>query len=525
MSVLNLLRNLPPFLYIMEEKEDWFKIKKYPHIGRPIKNKDYNRIKRYVENPDKVRTHSFLPFIHKTILKRRFRADVNNLKENPSGKRQRIKDKPKERPIFFASHLDAMIFSKYNNILIDAYEKYIEDEPFNESIVAYRKIPVIKGKKGNRCNIDFTKTAFEYIKSNQDRKLTVIVADITSFFDNLNHKILKKKWTEILLETTLPPDHYNLFKSLTRIKYVESNQLFDAYNQIVYVERGVPNSSSKRERIKKRINNPKYFKEKNVVSYCEKKDFIKHNLNLIKSKNNSTGIPQGSPISATLANIYMLDFDKLVFKKIESINGFYQRYSDDLIIVCERQDEEDIIKLIRDTISGEFAKLVIEPKKTKLYHFEMLDGLFKGFTVNEKTKQPNYNKPLEYLGFSFDGQRVLIKNAGFSKFYRSMKGAFNRAVSFAKHSKNPDKSIFKSSLYKRFTYKGAKRKLIYRPSINDPKVYKPSREYNWGNYLTYVFKADEAMKTINGNSAIKKQSRKVWSEFHRLMKINELKLK
>lgn len=509
----------------MEELEEWFKIKKYPHIGKPITIKDYSRVKMYVNNPDKIREHSFLPFIHKTILKRKFRADKNIIGKNPSGKRQRIREKPKDRPIFFASHLDAMIFSKYNSILIVAYEKYIEDKPFNESIVAYRKIPVIKGEKGNRCNIDFTKTAFEYIKSNQDRKLTVIVADITSFFDSLNHKILKKKWAEILHETSLPPDHYNLFKSLTRIKYVESNQLFDAYNQTVYVDRGVPNSSTKRERVKKRINNPKYFKEKNVVSYCDKDVFLKNNLNLIISKNNIGGIPQGSPISATLANIYMLDFDKVVSAKIESINGFYQRYSDDLVIVCERQNEDDIIKLIRDTISGEFASLTIEPKKTKLYHFEMIDGLFKGFAVDEKTKQPNNNRPLEYLGFSFDGQRVLVKNSGFSKFYRSMKGAFSRAVSFAMHSKNPDKSLFKSRLYKRFTHKGAQRKLIYRPLKSDPKVYKPSREYNWGNYLTYIYKADDAMKTINENSAIKKQSRKVWGKFHRLMKIHELELK
>jgi hypothetical protein len=508
----------------MEEFEEWFKIKKYPHIGKPITIKDYNRVKMYVNNPDKIRKHSFLPFIHKTILKRKFRADKSILVKNPSGKRQRIKDKPKERPIFFASHIDAMIFSKYNNILIEAYEKYIEDKPFNESIVAYRKIPVIKGKKGNRCNIDFTKTAFEYIKSNQNLKLTVIVADITSFFDNLNHKILKKKWAEILHEKALPLDHYNLFKALTRIKYVESNQLFEAYDQNVFVERGVPNFARKRERVRKKVNDIKYFKEKNVVSYCEKEEFLKNNLNLIKSKDNITGIPQGSPISATLANIYMLDFDRVVFEKIEAINGFYQRYSDDLIIVCERQYEEEVIKLIRDTINGELAKLVIEPQKTKLYHFEMIDGLFKGFAIDEKTKEPNSKKPLEYLGFSFDGQRVLIKNAGFSKFYRSMKSAFNRAVSFAMHSKNPDKSLFKSRLYKRFTYKGANRKLIHRPLKSNPKVYKPSREYDWGNYLTYVNKADEAMKKINENNAIKKQSRKVWGNFHRLMRIHELKL-
>jgi hypothetical protein len=509
----------------MEEIEDWFKIKKYPHIGEPVTIKDYSRVKNYVNDPDKIRIHSFLPFIHKTILKRRFRANKNISKKNPAGKRQRIKDSPKARPIFFASHLDAMIFSKYNSILINAYEKYIVNKPYNESIVAYRKIPVVKGKKGNRCNIDFSKSAFEFIKANRDKKLTVIVADITSFFDNLNHKILKKKWAEVLQETSLPPDHYNLFKALTRIKYVESQQLFEAYNKTIYIERGVPNSSTKRERVKKKINSPKYFKEKNAVYYCNKDEFLKNNLSLIISKNNTTGIPQGSPISATLANIYMLDFDEILFEKIERLNGFYQRYSDDLIIVCERQNEDDIIKLLRDTISGESVELTIEPKKTKLYHFEMIDGLFKGFAVDEITKQPNNNKPLEYLGFSFDGQRVLIKNTGFSKFYRSMKGAFNRAVSLALHSKNPEKSIFKSRLYKRFTHKGAKRKLIYRPSKHDPKVYKPSKEYNWGNYLTYVNKANDAMKTINGNSAIKKQSRKLWGEFHRLMKMHEHKLK
>jgi len=508
----------------MEEFEEWFKIKKYPHIGKAITIKDYNRVKMYVNNPDKIRKHSFLPFIHKTLLKRKFRADKSILEKNPSGKRQRIKDKPKERPIFFASHLDAIIFSKYNNILVEAYEKYIKDKPFNESIVAYRKIPVTKGEKGNRCNIDFAKSAFEFIKSNQNSKLTVIVADITSFFDNLNHKILKKKWAEVLNEKALPPDHFNIFKSLTRIKYVESNQLFDAYNQTVYVERGVPNFAKKKIRIKKKVNDIKYFKEKKVVSYCGKKEFLKNNLNLIKSKNNITGIPQGSPISATLANIYMLDFDRVIFEKIVAINGFYQRYSDDLIIVIERQYEEDIIKLIRETINGEFAKLIIEPQKTKLYHFEMMYELFKGFAINETTKVPCSNKPLEYLGFSFDGQRVLIKNAGFSKFYRSMKSAFNRAVSFAINSKNPDKSLFKSRLYKRFTYKGANRKLIHRPLKSNPKVYKPSKEYDWGNYLTYVNKADDAMKTINDNNTIKKQSRKVWSKFHRLMRLHELKL-
>lgn len=505
--------------------EEWFKIKKYPHIGKPITIKDYNWIKHYVNDPKKIRTHSFLPFIHKTILKRRFRADEGKFHKNPSGKRLRKKYEPKIRHTFFASHLDAMVFSKYNKMLADAYEKYMERMPFNESIVAYRKIPLVKGQKGNKCNIDFAKSVLEYIKAKQDKKLAVIVADITSFFDNLNHKILKQKWAMVLQETTLPPDQYNLFKALTKIKYVESQQLFEAYNRTMIIERGVPNSSMRKEYVRKRISYTKYFKEKNAVAYCYKIDFLKKNLNLVISKNNKTGIPQGSPISATLANIYMLDFDKKIFSYIDNKGGFYQRYSDDLIIVIEQQYEDEIIKLLRETVSGDSVKLTIKPEKTKLYHFEFLSGSFKGFAVDEITKKSNNNKPLEYLGFSFDGQKVLIKDSGFSKFYRTMKGSFNRAASYASYSQNPDKSLFKTRLYKRFTYKGAKRKLIYRNSKLNPKVYQRTKEYNWGNYLSYVYKANMVMQTINGNNAIRKQSRKLWCEFHRLMKFHEIEIK
>lgn len=105
-----------------------------------------------------------------------------------------------------------------------------------------------------------------------------------------------------------------------------------------------------------------------------------------------------------------------------------------------------------------------------------------------------------------------------------MKGAFNRAVSYALFSKNPDKRLFKSSLYKRFTYKGANRKLIYRPSINNPKTYKKTQEYNWGNYVSYVYKADDSMETINGNKVIRRQARKLWRQFHLLLKTSEEKL-
>lgn len=500
------------------ETEKWFKPKKYPHIGEPITLSDYNWIIDYVKTPCKIKTHSFLPLIHKTIKQRKFRADKSKKERTPSKKRFRIKKDDKNREIYFASHLDAQIFSYYNYLLVDAYDKYVELKSFNKCIVAYRKIKVSSTSDNNKCNIEFAESTFKFIKDNNNKKLSVIVADVTSFFDNLNHKILKRKWCEILEEKSLPDDHYNIFKTLTRIKYVESKQLFKSYKKTMMVERGVSNSSVKKEFKRVSIKQSSYFKEKNAVAFCTKSEFLSNNLNLIISKNNTRGIPQGSPISATLANVYMLDFDETIYSKVDELNGYYQRYSDDLIIICEQKDEDEILKLLRTSIADKnIADLEIKSEKTKVYRFEEIEGCFKGFQIDEITKVPNYKIPLEYLGFTYDGNKVLIKTSGYSKFYRSMIKSFKKSASLAKNSKNPDKRIFKSKLYKRFTYKGAKRKIIYQPSKEDPTNYVKTKKFNWGNYLSYVEKSNFVMKEINKGDHIKKQSRKLWRNFHKLM--------
>ncbi len=257
------------------ELENWFKTKKYPHIGIPITIKDYKWVKAYVENSEKIRTHSFLPLIHKSIVKRRFRADELTPVLNSSGKRKRVLGKPKVRDIFYASHLDSLILSKYNEILANAYETYIASLNFNESVVAYRKIPISKSSDKNKCNIDFAKTTFEFILNNKSKNLTVIVADITSFFDNLNHKILKKQWTKVLNKTTLPHDHYNLFKSLINIKYIKADQLFESYGNTMMVEIGIPNCSNNTEFVRKKIKNMNFLKKKEQDIIVTKKSFLK----------------------------------------------------------------------------------------------------------------------------------------------------------------------------------------------------------------------------------------------------------
>ncbi len=356
----------------------------------------------------------------------------------------------------------------------------------------------------------------------------MIVADVSSFFDNLDHKILKTQWKKILNSalaenkqiTSLPNDHYNVYKALTNLRYLEGEQLYKSYDKTMIIEKGLPNSDRKKQLKRVEIKSPKFFKEKRAVSYCSKKEFLLNNLNLIIEKESTKGIPQGSPINATLANIYMIDFDSEIFNKIDKIGDFYQRYSDDIIIVCEQTYESEIIKFVREKVEY-LTQLEIQPKKTKVYRFEEVKNKFRGFEVDEISKVHNYNKTLEYLGFSYDGERVLIKSSGFSKFYRSMKRSFKKSTSLAIHSKNPDNRIFKSRLYKRFTYKGSKRKLIYRPSPNDKTKYIRTKKYNWGNYLSYVYKANDVMLEINKSDYIKRQSKRVWKQFHILMKFHK----
>jgi hypothetical protein len=61
---------------IEKKQKDWFKIKRYPHIGLPLNPNDRNKwIEKYVTSPDEIAKHAFLPFIHKTARVKKFRKE------------------------------------------------------------------------------------------------------------------------------------------------------------------------------------------------------------------------------------------------------------------------------------------------------------------------------------------------------------------------------------------------------------------------------------------------------------------
>lgn len=507
------------------KEKDWFRPKKYPHIGLPIENEDRKWIEPYVKDVELISKHAFLPLIHKSISTRKFRRK----RLDDGSKSEKRVPSYKDRDIYYASHLDACIYSYFSELLNESYEEYISGKDFGTAITAYRKIKLnpLSKESRNKCNIDFAKDVFDYIKTNKDQELVAITFDITSFFDNLDHKLLKNMWMKALgEEKALPKNHYNVFRNLTKFSFVEIDDLFDEFKNDILVK-------DKADKIV-RLSVPRLdlLKEKNAIAFCEdeaefnirirKKNLIKSNKWTYKEgikKLRIKGIPQGSPISAILANIYMLDFDSQMYDFITAKNGVYQRYSDDMVVVASLEDKDDIIAKFYSEISN--YKLDIQPSKTQVFAFKEYDRVFgcKELDLNG-VKPPVYNK-FDYLGFSFDGDKVYLKSSGLAKYYRKMKRGFRRGAFYAKYGKNEQPRIFKNRLYKRFTHLGSERRTIYMKDPKNPDEWIPSNKYDWGNFLTYVNLA----QNVFGGDTIKHQTKNSWKIFHELMNKKELEIK
>ena len=95
------------------QSSPWLKFKKYPHIGKPLTSlNDRVWVERYVTNPKNIIAHKFVPLLHRTLIQRRYRPEEFASK-NKNGKRFRTIKAPKERHIYYASHIDSIIYSYY----------------------------------------------------------------------------------------------------------------------------------------------------------------------------------------------------------------------------------------------------------------------------------------------------------------------------------------------------------------------------------------------------------------------------
>lgn len=430
--------------------------RKYAHFDEKV---SLDKVWNYISNPDNIRKHGFYPFIHyeKKFNKFTKRDGMGYIKE-------------KSRHLCYSAHIDRYIYSYYGYLLNQKYNKYLEERNMDMVAVAYRD-------NLHKSNIHFAKRAFDCIR--ETRESFVIIGDFSHFFDSLDHAYLKKQICDVLDVEILPPDYYAVFKNITKYSIWELTELLKL-NNLTDTEEDIQILNSKR-----RVLSEKEFKK-------HKKEFI------IRHKENY-GIPQGSAISAVLANIYMTTIDEKMDKLAGKFNGLYMRYSDDFIIILPRISE-DSFKIALNDIMGEIKlipNLILQPDKTQIYKYKdttlkSCNSLFLDDMVNGKNE-------IDYLGFTFDGKEVTIRDKTISKYYYRLYRKLKTIVKNEGYTSS-GKRISCKNLYEKYSVKGAR--------------LKDSNGHIKGNFITYV---QRAQKVFGEDEPIDRKTKRHMIKIRRIL--------
>ena len=408
-----------------------------------------------------------------------------------------------------------MIFGYYAQLLLLEYEKVLQKgQQLSEAITAYRKILNPDDHDRGKSTIHFAHEAFSEIRNRtlRDGSCVVLKFDIESFFPSLNHKHLKAAWMEVLGVETLPLDHYRVFRAVTNFSYILKDEL--RKNKRIFGKKS--GFDEKRLSQIRKGGIESFFESNEEFRRAIKERQLKIYKNPFRSKNENqmVGIPQGLPISSVLANIYLLKFDQEVIQKIViELGGFYRRYSDDIIILTDRQNESKVKELVMSLISRFFIE--ISQDKTEVFHFEIKhDGSVKG-SMKFEDGHLSDNYQLNYLGFDFYGDRTLIAAKNLSKFYRRMKISIKRKTKVTarlesdQQGKKP--AVFFRQLFRIYSnsdlerYKVRTRRISLTKNRFGEYVYKSKviPKPMKGNYFSYVKRASKIM----GEPAIANQLR------------------
>ncbi|TVR85136.1 MAG: hypothetical protein EA411_13395, partial [Saprospirales bacterium] len=387
----------------------WLKLRQYIHFSPKLTQRDLGFIIGYVQNPESVESHKFFPFLHYSILKSRKKWIEGGKRKYKMVARER--DKVKRREIFYANHLDSQIFAYYSHLLSKKLEAFYEkDSILSDAVIGYRSIKLSKNSKSGKSNIDFAKEVFDFIKHSREDNLKAVSLDISDFFDSLDHKLLKRVWAKLYGGNSLEPDHYAVFKAITRFNFVEVSDIIEEFPEL-------------------KIKKFRYLREKNIQAYCKSGGEFKErvvNKGLVRTNpfkepggKRTRGIPQGSPISSVLSNLYLLDFDRAFSNLLHEVGGIYRRYSDDIVFICRPEYATAIKALMELVLKGDKYKLPIQENKVQELSLHRCDqnSHFHWKIMDSNEKRTTF----DYLGFEFDGKRILIRNKGLANYYRRAK--------------------------------------------------------------------------------------------------------
>jgi hypothetical protein len=391
-------------------KPSWFKPRHYKHFDVQVCPEWAAAL-----TPEQVSAHAWSPLLHWIKETPRYRLNDQGAME--------LKVKP--RDIMHASHRDACILAKYSHDLTGKLDAWYAVNGLDEAVIAYRSL--------GKSNYHFAATAQAYVREHQS--VEAMCFDVTGFFDNIDHKRLKRRLKWLLGVDELADDWHRVLRAVTRYSHVRKSDLkaHPVFGQ----------------RLKQRGADRPLATVKELKAAAIPIDV------------NATGIgvPQGTPISASLSNLYLADFDLAMKALADQHGALYQRYSDDILIICEPEHADQLAAAVEAALKQEALDLHTD-KTVRLR-----------FTGDERDN-------FQYLGYQLGLGPALIRPGSLSRQWRSAKRAIRRSERKAERlakSGQKDK-IYTSKLRGRLTHVGLRNFLAYADRSSDELESKAIRQ-------------------------------------------------
>jgi len=384
------------------------KERKYKHFDLPLRESERDQVIDFAREDE---PHRFLPLLGFTDEARRYVRKASGVREI----------KVKERPIRFAGHADAAYLQAYAAHLNGFYERALVEDGTSGSVLAYRR--------GGGTNIHHAKALFDEIRSRGD--CTVFAMDISGFFDCLDHTMLRDEVAGLLGVKRLEGHHANVWKNVTRYSWVETVDLDKLLG-----------------------------KKRNAHGrVCSPGDFADHvrgrKDGLVRTHDQTFGIPQGTPVSGLYANIYLRTFDRQMIEWCGQYGGSYRRYSDDIAVVLPLGAKVRHVVAVVEKMLADYGLAMSVDKTDTAY--------FKGGLLVSST-------PIQYLGFTFDGQKTLIRPSSLDAYRGKMRRGIHAKMIAAKAKNILPSEVFQRESLSRYTHLGRRR-----------------------NFLRYAYKAADVM--------------------------------
>lgn len=415
------------------------KYKSYVHFDNKM---TLEEAENYIKN---LKGHQYLPFIT-------YNEDKNKWGEN----HKKIKE---YRTLSVSSIKDNYVYQYYNEILNDKYNEYIKQTKSNDSVCAYRK-------GLHKSNINTVSEVVDFLKKCDNAK--IFVGDIHHFFDEIDHKILKENLKKVLNVEEIEENLYKMLKSLEKGVYIELDDIIKFLNKKgIYIP-------LYKEKYASVCNYCKYHNIQNIVKkewFRElKEEYLKPSKEELKNK--TKGIVQGSPVSGTLSNIYMINIDEKINELLSVYDYIYRRYCDDFIVIIKDIDEatyENIINKILKIIEDN----KLEVKESKIQKYEYINKKIIG--------KRNF---VQFLGFEiYNDEKIKIRKGTISRQTNKILKTKNIYLK-VRDSKDDElaKKVFRATRYKKL----------------NPYKLKDYRKYTFGNYIynsNKYIKSEELKKT------------------------------